>query len=353
MKLCGPAIVYLVLAIIALVFNMRFSMVSILLHVAFIGLWTFILNWICSKGFKWVSWGLVVLPYLFAALVWLIGVEIMAINGKEGFREGYTTSEIQAFTTAQLQSFTSTQIAAFSPVDIKAFLPTQIPAFTSTQIAAFTSTQIAAFTPTQIAAFRPEQYKLLSLDQVKALTQDQLRKLAENNNFLLTMFKYIIFCDNDFLFPLNLPTSGPTQKQFQDFWTIITPYVANITITDIQNYPTNRVNSPIPEIRMSYLVKFTKEQFQAFKPEHIANFTQKQMMQFSSMQIDSFTPQQIAALNPTFLAELSSSQIQRFSSSQISAFTTRQISLFTPTLISKFTPAQRAAFPTPTPTIRR
>jgi len=72
---------------------MRFSMVSILLHVAFIGLWTFILNWICKKGFKWVSWGLVVLPYLFAALVWLIGVEIMAINGMEGFREGITTTK--------------------------------------------------------------------------------------------------------------------------------------------------------------------------------------------------------------------------------------------------------------------
>ena len=106
MKLCTPAVVYLVLAIIALVLNMRFSMVSILLHVAFIGLWTFILNWICKKGFKWVSWGLVVLPYLFAALVWLIGVEIMAINGKkvlgsstskwykqEGFTEGLTVEE--------------------------------------------------------------------------------------------------------------------------------------------------------------------------------------------------------------------------------------------------------------------
>lgn len=88
MKFCAPAVVYLVLAIIALVLNMRFSMVSILLHVAFIGLWTFILNWICSKGLKWVSWVLVVLPYLFAALVWLIGVEIMAINGMEGFERG-------------------------------------------------------------------------------------------------------------------------------------------------------------------------------------------------------------------------------------------------------------------------
>ena len=81
MKLCTPAIVYLVLATIALLFNMmNFSIFSTLIHIIFIGLWTLILNWICKKGFTWVSWLLVVLPYLFMGLVVLIAAEYIALN---------------------------------------------------------------------------------------------------------------------------------------------------------------------------------------------------------------------------------------------------------------------------------
>ena len=80
MKLCAPAIVYLVLSIIALIFNAKFSVLSIVLHVLFIGLWTLILNWICSKGLTWVSWLLVVLPYVFAFLVILIAAEFIALS---------------------------------------------------------------------------------------------------------------------------------------------------------------------------------------------------------------------------------------------------------------------------------
>ena len=126
MKLCAPAVVYLVLAIIALVLNMQCSFLSVFLHVIFIGLWTFILNWICSKGFKWVSWGLVVLPYLFAALVWLIGFEIMALNGKEGFTEGFTDAEVTALTPTQIAALRASQIAALTTTQVAAF-PTPTP----------------------------------------------------------------------------------------------------------------------------------------------------------------------------------------------------------------------------------
>uniref|UniRef100_A0A6C0HZZ0 Uncharacterized protein n=1 Tax=viral metagenome TaxID=1070528 RepID=A0A6C0HZZ0_9ZZZZ len=162
MKLCAPAVVYLVLAIIALVLNMRFSMVSILLHVAFIGLWTFILNWICSKGFKWVSWVLVVLPYLFAALVWLIGVEIMAINkmnAHHGSRlsvnsyEGFADNDVTAFTPEQIQGLTQSDIQTLTPEQIKGLSITQLQSFTPIQLASFTPTQVLAFTPEQIAGF--------------------------------------------------------------------------------------------------------------------------------------------------------------------------------------------------------
>jgi len=89
MKLCAPAILYLVLSIIALIFNFQCSISSVLLHVVFIGIWTFILNWICKKGYKEVSWLLVLLPYLFAGLVILIAVEFISLK-KGGYLENFT-----------------------------------------------------------------------------------------------------------------------------------------------------------------------------------------------------------------------------------------------------------------------
>ena len=80
MKLCTPAIVYLVLAVIGLVLNfMRLSLASGLVHIAFVFIWTFVLNWICSKGYTWVSWLLVILPYVFIALVVLIASEFSVL----------------------------------------------------------------------------------------------------------------------------------------------------------------------------------------------------------------------------------------------------------------------------------
>lgn len=80
MKLCTPAIVYLVLAVIGLVLNfMKFSLFSGIVHIAFVFIWTFILNWICSKGYSWASWLLVILPYVFIALVVLIAAEFSVL----------------------------------------------------------------------------------------------------------------------------------------------------------------------------------------------------------------------------------------------------------------------------------
>uniref|UniRef100_A0A6C0HZI5 Uncharacterized protein n=1 Tax=viral metagenome TaxID=1070528 RepID=A0A6C0HZI5_9ZZZZ len=169
MKLCAPAVVYLVLAIIALVFNMRFSMVSILLHVAFIGLWTFILNWICSKGFKWVSWGLVVLPYLFAALVWLIGVEIMAINkinAYEGFKEGVG---------GQI-SFPTKKVIPLTQAEID--LATKLKTITIDQIKQLTPEEIKLLTNIQISKLTNEQIQAIPIDKIQLLTYSQL-----NENF--------------------------------------------------------------------------------------------------------------------------------------------------------------------------
>ena len=69
-QLCTPAKIYFVIAVIACVialFNgMRLTAVAVKLIFAFI--WSFVLGWLCTKGFKTLSWFLVLLPYIIIAL---------------------------------------------------------------------------------------------------------------------------------------------------------------------------------------------------------------------------------------------------------------------------------------------
>lgn len=80
MKLCTPAWVYLFISIFGFLWNMTFSIRSALLQLLLIGIWTYILDFICRKVNVWVSWFLVLAPYVFAALVLLIAVEFMVLN---------------------------------------------------------------------------------------------------------------------------------------------------------------------------------------------------------------------------------------------------------------------------------
>jgi len=70
-KLCTPAKLYFafsVLSCIIMLFNrMPFFSVFSKLIIAF--LWSFVLGWLCSKGYKSVSWFLVLLPFIMSFLV--------------------------------------------------------------------------------------------------------------------------------------------------------------------------------------------------------------------------------------------------------------------------------------------
>ena len=73
-NLCMPSKIYLVISVIALLIATfsSFSIITILAKIIFIVLWTFILNWICKKGYKTVSWGLVLLPYVLLVLMFFL-----------------------------------------------------------------------------------------------------------------------------------------------------------------------------------------------------------------------------------------------------------------------------------------
>lgn len=69
-KLCTPAKIYFVIAIVAsllaLLNGAKINVIAI--KIIFALIWTFILGWLCKKGFKTLSWFLVLLPYIIIAL---------------------------------------------------------------------------------------------------------------------------------------------------------------------------------------------------------------------------------------------------------------------------------------------
>ena len=83
-SICTPAQLYLVLSVIALIFGLmsKFSISTLFIKGFFILLWTWILNWLCSKGYKTISWILVLLPFIFMALTVFMLADIMANSKK-------------------------------------------------------------------------------------------------------------------------------------------------------------------------------------------------------------------------------------------------------------------------------
>jgi hypothetical protein len=69
-KLCTPAKIYFAIAVIAAVFAL-FNGASIMMEfwkIVFAFIWTFVLGWLCDKGYKSISWFLVLLPYILMML---------------------------------------------------------------------------------------------------------------------------------------------------------------------------------------------------------------------------------------------------------------------------------------------
>jgi F0F1-type ATP synthase assembly protein I len=72
-KLCTPSRIYFAIAVIATIFALL-NGVSIMMaftQIIFAFVWTFILGWLCDKGYTSISWFLVLLPYILMALAML------------------------------------------------------------------------------------------------------------------------------------------------------------------------------------------------------------------------------------------------------------------------------------------
>jgi len=74
-KLCTPAKIYFAIAVIASIISLvnGIAFVAIAVKLMFAFIWTYILSWLCDKGYRSVSWFLVLLPYIIILLA-MIGL---------------------------------------------------------------------------------------------------------------------------------------------------------------------------------------------------------------------------------------------------------------------------------------
>jgi len=95
-KYCTPAQLYLVLGAIGIItaFFNKFSIETLLTKALFLVVWAWVLNWLCSKGFKAISWILVLLPFIMALFTYFLTKDVVMKEGfSEGFYEGLTDAE--------------------------------------------------------------------------------------------------------------------------------------------------------------------------------------------------------------------------------------------------------------------
>lgn len=79
-ELCTPAQIYFVISIITLILAVikQFKITTIIMKVITIAVWTWFLNFLCSKGYKAVSWFLVLLPFLAMTLGFIMVMDTVA-----------------------------------------------------------------------------------------------------------------------------------------------------------------------------------------------------------------------------------------------------------------------------------
>jgi hypothetical protein len=85
-KYCTPAQLYLVLGAIGLImgFLKNYGVWTLLTQALILVLWGWVLNWLCSKGFKAISWILVLLPFIMTFFTYFFIKDISRKEGMDG-----------------------------------------------------------------------------------------------------------------------------------------------------------------------------------------------------------------------------------------------------------------------------
>jgi phosphotransferase system glucose/maltose/N-acetylglucosamine-specific IIC component len=84
-RLCTPAKIYFVLTIIGCIFMLfhNVNILAIFTKLLFAFIWTYILNLLCSKGYKIISWILVLFPFILITLTFFGIYDVKKNNNNE------------------------------------------------------------------------------------------------------------------------------------------------------------------------------------------------------------------------------------------------------------------------------
>lgn len=77
-QLCLPALLYIVIVIIVMLFSFRsMSAGANLVNLLLSGLWAWFLNFLCGRGYPMVSWFLVLAPFVFLIAIFGINLDTL------------------------------------------------------------------------------------------------------------------------------------------------------------------------------------------------------------------------------------------------------------------------------------
>jgi hypothetical protein len=84
-SMCTPAKVYFAIFLVNILFMLfhRVRLALVFSKILFGSIWTYLLTWLCKKGYKSVSWFLVLLPFIMIAVVVVFGATAVSNMTKE------------------------------------------------------------------------------------------------------------------------------------------------------------------------------------------------------------------------------------------------------------------------------
>lgn len=82
--LCTPASIYFYLSVIGLIVALvtKFQVIAFVVNLFFVILYSWFLNYLCSKGLSMVSWFLVFLPILIFTGVIVMNMDMISVSRK-------------------------------------------------------------------------------------------------------------------------------------------------------------------------------------------------------------------------------------------------------------------------------
>jgi len=81
-SLCSPALLYLIISILAIIMMIvrKMQPMTIVVKAIFITIWTWFLNFLCSQNHESIAWFLVILPMVLMLVVFSLAYETVLIN---------------------------------------------------------------------------------------------------------------------------------------------------------------------------------------------------------------------------------------------------------------------------------